>query len=160
MGSPSGTFTTFVTLNGDNSEDRLGFSANGAGDINGDGYDEVIVGIPYDDNNGLDSGSARIFMGSSSGTFTTFVTLNGNSSGDAFGWSVRSAGNVDGDDFDDVIVGATWDDNNGFRSGSARLILGGQLATFTTFGTGCSGSPQPPELDSAGRPKLGVCPTG
>ncbi len=135
MGSPSGTFTTFVTLNGDNANDQFGRSVSGAGDVNGDGYDDVIVGARLDDNNGFRSGSARIFMGSSSGTFNTFVTLNGDSADEWFGQSVSDAGDVNGDGYDDIIVGAFWDDNNGLNSGSARIFMGSPSGTFTTFVT-------------------------
>ena len=49
-------------LNGDSAGDQFGFSVSGAGDVNGDGFNDLIVGAWRDDNNGADSGSARVFL--------------------------------------------------------------------------------------------------
>ena len=64
------------------------------GDVDGDGHADLIVGAPYDDNNGTDSGSARVYSGS---TWAVLYTFDGDSPGDRFGTSVSGAGDVDGD---------------------------------------------------------------
>ena len=97
---------------------QFGFSVASAGDFNGDGKDDVIVGAKQDDNNSAtDSGSAFIFFGGITGTkradADADVILNGQSAGDLFGYSVASAGDFNGDGKSDVIVGAHEDDNNG-----------------------------------------------
>ncbi len=51
------------TFNGDSVGDVFGRSVGGAGDVNKDGYPDLIVGACGDDNNGTDSGSARVFSG-------------------------------------------------------------------------------------------------
>jgi hypothetical protein len=51
------------TLDGDSAEDSFGTSVSGAGDVNADGFADLIVGAPGDDNNGTSSGSARVFSG-------------------------------------------------------------------------------------------------
>ena len=113
--------SVLYTFTGDSSGDFFGSSVSGAGDVNGDGFADVIVGTPLDDNNGTDSGSARVFSGFDG---LDLYTLDGDSPGDVFGFSVSGAGDVNGDGYADVIVGARWDDNNGTDSGSARVFSG------------------------------------
>ncbi|MEE9394638.1 MAG: integrin alpha [Planctomycetota bacterium] len=118
------------TVDGDSAGDRLGFSVSGAGDVNGDGFDDIIVSAPLDDNNGPDSGSARVYSGFDGAILYTF---NGDSADDQLGFSVSGAGDVDDDGFDDIIVGAVGDDNNGSFSGSARVYSGFDGTILYTF---------------------------
>ena len=118
------------TVNGDSASDYFGYSVSDAGDVNNDGFADVIVGAYGDDNNGTDSGSARVFSGVNGGILYTF---NGDSAGDSFGYAVSSAGDVNNDGFADVLVGAYGDDNNGTTSGSARVFSGANGAILYTF---------------------------
>ncbi|MGR3177198.1 MAG: FG-GAP-like repeat-containing protein [Candidatus Anammoxibacter sp.] len=132
FGGKTGTFRADtdadVILNGQNEGDQFGISVSTAGDFNGDGIDDVIVGAYRDDNNGTDSGSAYIFFGGITGTFNSDtdadVILNGQDAKNLFGWSVSTAGDFNGDGKDDVIVGAWRDENNGNESGSAFIFFG------------------------------------
>jgi hypothetical protein len=86
-----------------------GISVAGAGDINGDGYADVIVGVPsYDEVFQTDEGAAFLFLGGAAGIEggdpTTAAT--GILGGGDLGWSVASAGDVNGDGYADVILGA------------------------------------------------------
>jgi hypothetical protein len=117
-------------FNGDLAGDEFGRAVCGAGDVNNDGFDDLIVGAPLDDNNGASSGSARVFSGANG---TILYTFNGDSAGDQLGYSVSGAGDVNNDGFDDVIVGAFDDDNNGSGSGSARVYSGATGAILYTF---------------------------
>jgi len=123
------------TFNGDSANDHFGRSVSDAGDINGDGYPDVIAGAPDDDNNGSNSGSARVFSGKNGGILYTF---NGDSAGDRFG-AVSGAGDVNNDGYADVIVGASGDDNNGSNSGSARVFNGNTGTILYTFNGDSSG---------------------
>lgn len=93
---------------------RMGSSVDQAGDVNGDGFADVIVGVP-----GLDE--VRVYLGSANGLLNTYWSATASSSGEDFGYSVSSAGDVNGDGYSDVIVGAYAYD--GFR-GRAYVYLG------------------------------------
>ncbi len=136
------TGSTLHTFLGDSAGDRFGISVSGPGDVNKDGYPDVIVGASFDDNNGFDSGSARVLSGEwidatfnqrTPKTKQILYTFNGDSAGDQFGVSVSGAGDVDKDGYADLIVGAWKDDNNGNDSGSARVFSGQTGNILYTF---------------------------
>lgn len=74
---------------------------SGAGDVNADGFDDVAVGVPYDDSVGNNSGSVRVFSGA---TGLELYAFHGAAFEQA-GWSLAPAGHVDADGVQDLIVG-------------------------------------------------------
>ncbi len=85
--------------------DNFGHSVAPAGDVNGDGYSDVIAGAPYNGAGGTGVGQAYVYFGGASMDNTADVTLTGAAAGDYFGYSVAPAGDVNGDGYSDVIVG-------------------------------------------------------
>ncbi|MHB8080291.1 MAG: VCBS repeat-containing protein [Candidatus Krumholzibacteriia bacterium] len=87
---------------------QFGFSVSAAGDFNGDGLADLVVGAPYDDTAGMDAGSAYIFYGSTSlaQLVTVDLALRGTAAYDHFGWSVTDGGNFFRDGRACVAVGA------------------------------------------------------
>jgi hypothetical protein len=95
------------TAESNQEEANLGYSVSGAGDVNGDGYSDVIVGAPGWDGAEVDNGRAFVYSGSSTGLSNSiFFSMGTNNAGANFGNSVSTAGDVDGDGYSDVIVGA------------------------------------------------------
>jgi len=104
--------------------DMFGESVAGAGDVNGDGFDDVIVGVPGAYGSGT-NGQALIILGSALGPSTTPATvLEGTWPEGRFGQTVAGAGDVNGDGYDDVLVGAPWYFNPQ-DYGAAYLYMGG-----------------------------------
>ena len=103
----------------------LGFSVARAGDVNGDGYSDVIVGAPNYTNGNTNEGRAYVYYGSDSGLSTTPAwTAESNQDLAYFGGWVATAGDVNGDGYSDVIVGA-WSYSNGQTDeGRAYVYLG------------------------------------
>ncbi|HRX35331.1 MAG TPA: Ig-like domain-containing protein [Aestuariivirga sp.] len=147
---------------GADTDDSAGWSVSSAGDVNGDGFDDVIIGAPLADAlspfSGLANGQAIIVFGKASG-FTnidtaasdfvssgTGVRIAGGTTGDFAGWSVSSAGDINGDGLDDVIVGAPSGDgpSDGREDAGEIMVIYGrsnpvdgltpQLLNFTNFG--------------------------
>ena len=108
----------------------LGISINTAGDVNADGYADVIVGAPGDGPNG------RAYVGSAAGLTTAGrVTLTGDEAFCSFGASVSTAGDINGDGYADVIVGAPAHDYTpaSFTDcGAAYVFLGGAGSVSTS----------------------------
>lgn len=125
---------------------QLGASVDGIGDVDGDGFADFAIGESEHAILGAGSGKVRIYSGASG---AVVATLSGDSAGDAFGYSLSAAGDVDGDGVPDLIVGAPYDSNNGTNSGSVTIFSGSTWLSIAAyhgnamhdiFGTSVSGA--------------------
>lgn len=125
-GSPTGLDTTAAwSAEGNQAGAAFGLQVASAGDVNGDGYDDVIVGAWHHDGGQNDEGRAYVYLGSATGLAATAAwTAEPDQAGALYGVSVASAGDVDGDGYDDVIVGSSGYDDLAADEGRADVYLG------------------------------------
>ncbi|MGB7063310.1 MAG: FlgD immunoglobulin-like domain containing protein [Candidatus Zixiibacteriota bacterium] len=122
------SLTLLATLVGENENDFMVQCAS-AGDVNNDGFDDIIVGATQ---LLMDRGYALIYFGGTEFDTIPDVRLIGEPFGPGgysrFGVTVASAGDVNDDGYDDVLVGADfgWNGEVGWRTGKAFLFLGGE----------------------------------
>ena len=107
---------------GDSAGDQLGFPVASAGDVDGDGKADFILGIPNADPNGNpEAGSIYLYSGADG---SLLYQKDGDSSGDFLGVSAASAGDVNGDGKADIIMGAYFADPNGLEDAGKAYVYG------------------------------------
>ncbi|MCU4800939.1 integrin alpha [Halobacteria archaeon HArc-gm2] len=118
-----------TVFHGEDVNDTAGRSVASAGDVNGDGVDDLIIGAPHNDTGGEDAGAAYVVYGPVDTDEVELedadVKLVGASADDMAGWSVSHAGDVNDDGYDDVVVGAPNHDSTGSNTGAAYVVYGG-----------------------------------
>ncbi|MED5372378.1 MAG: MopE-related protein [Myxococcota bacterium] len=121
---------------GADSGNQFGGGLSGAGDLNGDGISDFLVGVPLDDTAAEDAGGVAVIFGQAgmSGSFSSDdvdVFLSGPAINNQAGYGIGPAGDHDGDGNEDILVSATRSDLGGTVSGAVYLIAG----PFTADGT-------------------------
>ena len=121
-------------LDGVAAGDFSGTAVSAAGDVNGDGHDDLLIGANGADPNGIFSGSSYVVFGQESGFAASLnlSTLDGTNGfrlagvalGDQSGFALSGAGDVNGDGFDDLLVGAPYADQTDNNAGSSYVVFG------------------------------------
>jgi hypothetical protein len=127
--------TNGFAIAGASGYDNSGLAVSSAGDVNGDGYDDVLIGALNAEGGGTTRGASYVVFGKASGFTATFnlssldassgLVFNGVADSDQSGFSVSTAGDVDGDGFPDLLVGAPFNDAGGNNNGTGYVIYGG-----------------------------------
>lgn len=119
-----------VRIDGAASDDFAGRSVADAGDVNGDGRDDLLIGAP------TESSTARgaVYVVFGRATWPSVLDLaalgaggfriDGEAASEPIG-TVIAGGDVSGDGYADILVGQPWADHNGTNSGSVQVVLGG-----------------------------------
>ncbi|MGD1874871.1 MAG: FG-GAP-like repeat-containing protein [Mastigocoleus sp.] len=121
--------TNGFVINGDNQEGNSGLSVSDAGDVNNDGINDLIIGEPGSNHSYVIFGNADIGSGGSINLSeldgTNGFSIEGIVSSDEFGYSVSSAGDINGDRVDDLIIGARYADVNQLTDAGQSYIIYG-----------------------------------
>ena len=139
FGGPNPNLAPDLVLSGEFAADQFGWSVTGGRDLNGDGFDDVVVGAPSNDGAGSNSGRAYVFLGSATPDATADALLTGLAPNDAFGTSVAMGGDLNRDGYFDVFIGAPFNDAAAVDAGAAYVFYGGPL-TLSGIDLGLTGA--------------------
>ncbi|AWB66037.1 hypothetical protein C2869_06105 [Saccharobesus litoralis] len=128
------------SIDGLDADDWTGWAVAPAGDVNGDGFDDIIVGVPqmdWRDNDNViiteDIGAAYVLFSDATGSYPTLTQVQagtrgfgilGAQAGDNAGFAVAGGVDINGDGLSDVVVGAPYAGTNGDNSGSTYVVFG------------------------------------
>ena len=124
--------SAFVKLTGESTNDHTGVSV-AIGDVNNDNYDDIVIGADQNDDAGTNAGAVYLIYGGSStltsASLSTAIEFTAEVANDRAGAAVAT-GDVNGDGFDDILVGAGLNDDAGTDAGAVYLLYGKSI-TYT-----------------------------
>ena len=121
--------TANASFIGEAAGDENGTSVSSAGDVNNDGFDDFLISSLLNNAGGALSGKTYLVLGKASGwamdtnLSASNATFIAETAGDRSGYSLSSAGDVNADGFDDLLIGATYNDAGGSNAGKTYLLL-------------------------------------
>ncbi len=119
--------TADAVLVGENSQDQAGYAVAAAGDVNGDGHPDLLVGAPGSDGSFTSQGAAYLVHGPVTGTVSLAAAaarISGSATDEQLGWAVAGVGDLDGDGLDDIVAGAPGAAAQGLETGASSLFFG------------------------------------
>jgi len=122
--------TADASFHGERQDALAGFSVGGAGDVDGDGYDDLLIGAPGDSENGSEAGQVYLVLGLAAGwamdnsLAAADASFHGQAAGEYAGYAVAGAGDADGDGYDDLLIGAPRSTFDEVWQGEAYLVMG------------------------------------
>jgi hypothetical protein len=125
LGGPRFGHGPDVTFVGRRPAGAFGYAVAGIGDINHDGFADVAVGAPDDNAAGAITGRAFVYLGGPHPSAAPALEVTSASAGSQFGFFVRGCGDLDGDGFDDFMVGANWEHTDARYAGRVYVYRGG-----------------------------------
>ena len=135
----AGTSTAGFVINGQCSNDRVGFSVSNAGDVNGDGLADIVIGASgVDTAAGTDAGRSYVVFGKTSGTAVDVTALaagnggyiiNGQAASEYSGSAVSYAGDINGDGLADLLIATGWSDPEAGTDAGRTYVVYGQSGT-------------------------------
>ena len=119
--------TADATLTGEATSDQAGRSIANGSDLNGDGFDDLVIGAYGNDTGGNNAGAVYAVHGPLSGAIglaSADAVFVGNGIGQTAGTAVAAGGDLDGDGLEDALIGAPGDDTASSNAGATWLWAG------------------------------------
>jgi hypothetical protein len=119
-----------TSFTGEGADDLSGWSVAAAGDVNGDGLGDFLIGAPYQGESGTNAGQVYLFFGRAEGWGQSIslsqadASFTGEAAGDYAGFALAGVGDVNGDSFDDFLIGAYNNAAAGSSAGRVYLLYG------------------------------------
>lgn len=116
---------------GTGADDHMGYATSALDDVDGDGFDDVAVGMPLSDSSGLTNNGRVAVLSGRDGAW--IYAIDGVGAGENFGYALDAVGDVDGDSVRDLIVGAPFFSEASSNGGRAVVLSGANGALVANF---------------------------